>query len=105
MRARDRTFGASCEREREIHYVHSASLAYEDGMCLQQGSETMADGETQNDEETQSGVGCRALAEKLKHAGAKRDTYTMQHSLKIHDREISAALEGHRLEHSKWILF
>ena len=40
------------EREREIHYVHSASLAYEDGVVfmsdmslslLQQGNETMAD--------------------------------------------------------------
>ena len=38
---------SSCEREREIHYVHSASLAYEDGIVfmsfLQQGNETMAD--------------------------------------------------------------
>ena len=39
------------EREREIHYVHSASMAYEDGrtgVCsclslLQKGNETMAD--------------------------------------------------------------
>ena len=23
-----------CEREREIHYVHSASLAYEDGIMF-----------------------------------------------------------------------
>ena len=36
------------QREREIHYVHSASLAYEDGIVfmseqVQQGNETMAD--------------------------------------------------------------
>ena len=36
---------ASKGRERGVHFIHSASLAYEDGILslLQQGNETMAD--------------------------------------------------------------